>query len=40
MQTYQQHPDHLVVSAKIKELCESVLVVDFFWKQIPGLKQP
>ena len=29
MQRYQEHPDHQVVLKKVRELCESVLAVDF-----------
>lgn len=29
MKRYQVHPDHMVVLGKVKELCESILAVDF-----------
>lgn len=29
MKRYQVHPDHVVVLGKVKELCESILAVDF-----------
>ncbi|MGD1151629.1 MAG: Dabb family protein [Syntrophales bacterium] len=29
LKRYQPHPDHLPVPAKVKEMCETILVVDF-----------
>lgn len=29
MKRYQVHPDHVLVLGKVKELCESILAVDF-----------
>ena len=30
LQRYQNHPDHLVVVEKLKNLCDSILTVDFW----------
>jgi hypothetical protein len=29
LKRYQPHPDHLPVLAKVKEMCETILAVDF-----------
>jgi quinol monooxygenase YgiN len=29
MKAYQVHPDHLAVLAKVKDLCDGILAVDF-----------
>ena len=29
LKRYQVHPDHVVVLGKVKQLCESILAVDF-----------
>lgn len=29
LKRYQSHPDHLLVLAKVKEMCETILIVDF-----------
>ena len=36
LQRYQNHPDHLLVVSKVKEICSKVGSVDFETGSIPG----
>ena len=38
LQRYQQHPDHLKVGIRLKELCEQIVTVDFFGTDAGELK--
>ncbi|MBW1646670.1 MAG: Dabb family protein [Deltaproteobacteria bacterium] len=35
LQTYQQHPDHQAVVARLREICEQIVCVDFESKPLP-----
>ncbi len=38
LQRYQQHPAHLAVGKRLKELCDQIITVDFFGTDAADLK--
>ena len=39
LQIYQRHPDHQAVAARLRELCDQIVCVDFESKPLPVIER-